>query len=105
MIMDANHEYQQLSGQYEVNMTMTPDAAAEWSKVTGANIGKCVAIVLDGVVYSAPRVNSQIDGGRSNITGNFTLEEATDLANVLNSGKMAAAVNIVSEDVVGKVEN
>ena len=101
MIMDANHEYQQLSGQYEVNMTMTPDAAAEWSKVTGSNIGKCVAIVLDGVVYSAPRVNSQIDGGRSNITGNFTLEEATDLANVLNSGKMAAAVNIVSEDVVG----
>ena len=101
MIIDANHEYQQLSGQYEVNMTMTPEAAAEWSKITGDNIGKCVAIVLDGVVYSAPRVNSQIDGGRSNITGNFTLEEATDLANVLNSGKMAAAVNIVSEDVVG----
>ena len=101
MIEDANHEYQQLSGQYEVNMTMTPEAASEWSKVTGANIGKSVAIVLDGMVYSAPRVNQQIDGGRSNITGNFSLEEATDLANVLKSGKMAAAVNIVSEDVVG----
>ncbi|MBQ0057232.1 MAG: protein translocase subunit SecDF [Bacteroidales bacterium] len=101
MIVDANHEYQQLTGQYEVNMTMTPEAGSEWSKVTGANIGKCVAIVLDGMVYSAPRVNSQIDGGRSNITGNFTLDEATDLANVLKSGKMAAAVNIVSEDVVG----
>ncbi|MCR5395041.1 MAG: protein translocase subunit SecDF [Bacteroidales bacterium] len=101
MIVDANHEYQQLTGQYEVNMTMTPEAANEWSKVTGSNIGKCVAIVLDGAVYSAPRVNAQIDGGRSNITGNFTLEEATDLANVLKSGKMAAAVNIVSEDVVG----
>ena len=101
IIVDANHEYQQLSGQYEVNMTMTPEASAEWSKITGANIGKCVAVVLDGLVYSAPRVNTQIDGGRSNITGNFSLEEATDLANVLNSGKMAAAVNIVSEDVVG----
>ncbi|MBO6011913.1 MAG: protein translocase subunit SecDF [Bacteroidales bacterium] len=101
IIVDANHEYQQLSGQYEVNMTMTPEASAEWSKITGANIGKAVAVVLDGLVYSAPRVNQQIDGGRSNITGNFSLEEATDLANVLNSGKMAAAVNIVSEDVVG----
>ncbi len=101
IIIDANHEYQQLSGQYEVNMTMTPEASAQWSKITGANIGKAVAVVLDGMVYSAPRVNSQIDGGRSNITGNFSLEEATDLANVLNSGKMAAAVNIVSEDVVG----
>jgi len=101
MIVDANHDYQQLTGQYEVNMTMTPEAGAEWSKVTGSNIGKFVAIVLDGLVYSAPRVNSQIDGGRSNITGNFDLNEATDLANVLKSGKMAAAVNIVSEDVVG----
>lgn len=101
VIVDANHEYQQLTGTYEVSMTMTPEAGAEWSKVTGANKGKCIAIVLDGVVYSAPRVNDQINGGRSSITGNFTLEEATDLANVLKSGKMAAAVNIVSEDVVG----
>ncbi len=101
VIVDATHQYQQLSGTYEVSMTMTPEAGAEWSKITGANKGKCVAIVLDGVVYSAPRVNDQINGGRSSITGNFTLEEATDLANVLNSGKMAAAVNIVSEDVVG----
>jgi len=101
MIEDANHEYDQIGGQFEVNMTMTPEASAAWSKITGSNVGKCVAIVLDGVVYSAPRVNAQIDGGRSNITGNFTLEEATDLANVLKSGKMAAAVNIVSEDVVG----
>ncbi len=101
MIEDANHEYQQTNGQFEVTMAMTPEAGAAWSKITGANIEKCVAIVLDGVVYSAPRVNAQIDGGRSSITGNFSLEEATDLANVLKSGKMAAAVNIVSEDVVG----
>ncbi len=101
IIIDANHEYNQFNGGYEVNMTMTPEAATEWSKITGSNIGKSVAVVLDGMVYSAPRVNSQIDGGRSNITGNFSLEEATDLANILNSGKIAAAVNIVSEDVVG----
>jgi len=101
IIEDAKHELQPLTNQFEVSMTMTADAGNEWSKVTGANIGKCVAIVLDGKVYSAPRVNGQIDGGRSSITGDFDLNEATDLANVLKSGKMAAAVNIVSEDVVG----
>ncbi len=101
IVVDARADFQQFSNQFEVSMEMTPEAGTIWAKLTKENIGKCVAIVLDGVVYSAPRVNSEISGGRSSITGNFDADEASDLANVLKSGKMAAQVNIVSEDVVG----
>lgn len=82
-------------------MTMNSEGAREWSRITGANIGKSIAIVLDGQVYSAPTVNTAIDGGRSSITGNFTVEEAKDLANVLKAGKMKAKVNIISDMVIG----
>jgi SecD/SecF fusion protein len=101
IVVDARADFQQFTNQFEVSMEMTPEAGTIWAKLTKENIGKCVAIVLDGVVYSAPRVNSEISGGRSSITGNFDADEAGDLANVLKSGKMAAQVNIVSEDVVG----
>ena len=101
IVVDASVDFEQIRGEYAVSMTMTPEAANTWAKLTKENVGKCVAIVLDDVVYSAPRVNQEITGGRSQITGNFDTEEANDLANVLKSGKMAAKVNIVSEDVVG----
>ena len=101
IVTDASAEFKQITNSYAVNMTMTPEAGKDWSKITKENIGRCVAIVLDEVVYSAPRINTQIDGGRSEITGDFDNEDANDLANVLKSGKMAAKVNIVSEDVVG----
>lgn len=101
IVVDANAGFQQFTNEFEVSMEMTPEAGTIWAKITKDNIGKCIAIVLDGVVYSAPRVNGEISGGRSSITGHFDSEEANDLANVLKSGKMAAPVNIVSEDVVG----
>ena len=101
IVVDARADFQQLTNEFEVSMTMTPEAGKTWAKLTGENIGKCVAIVLDGYVYSAPRVNQEISGGRSSITGGFDTNEANDLAKVLKSGKMAAKVNIVSEDVVG----
>jgi SecD/SecF fusion protein len=85
----------------QVSMTMNAEGAKDWARLTKANIGNCVAIVLDDMVYSAPQVNSEIPGGRSQITGRFTPEEAKDLANVLKSGKMAATVNIAQEDVIG----
>jgi len=84
-----------------VTMKMNAEGAKEWARLTKENIGNCIAIVLDGMVYSAPRVNDEITGGNSQISGNFTTEEAKDLANVLKSGKMAASVTIVQEDVVG----
>ena len=101
IVVDASADFEQIHNEYQVSMTMTPEAGNTWAKLTKENVGKCVAIVLDDVVYSAPRVNQEITGGRSQITGNFDTEEANDLANVLKSGKMAAKVNIVSEDVVG----
>ena len=85
----------------EVNMTMNSAGAREWKRITGENVGRCVAIVLDDQVYSAPNVNTEIAGGRSQITGNFTVEEAQDLANVLKSGKLPAPARIVSDTVVG----
>ena len=99
MITKADHDFR--NGEYLVTMTMTTDAANEWSKITGKNINHCVAIVLDGLVYSAPNVNQQINGGDSQISGSFTLDEASDLANVLQAGKMVAPVKIVSSTVVG----
>lgn len=84
-----------------VTMTMNDEGARKWARLTGDNIGRNIAIVLDGVVYSAPNVNSEITGGRSEISGNFTVDETTDLANVLNSGRMEASVEIEQESVVG----
>ena len=88
-------------GEQEVSMAMNAEGAKAWARLTKDNIGKNIAIILDDLVYSAPRVNDEITGGRSQITGGFTPEEAKDLANVLKSGKMAASINIVQEDVVG----
>ena len=103
VVTDATADFQQTGGRTEqvVSMTMNAEGSKAWARLTKDNIGKSVAIVLDGVVYSAPTVNTEITGGRSQITGNFTTEEAKDLANVLKSGKMAASVQIVQEDVVG----
>ncbi len=100
VITSANSDYDQMRGNL-VNMTMKPDAARQWANITGTNKGRQVAIVLDDQVYSAPRVNDVIEGGRSEITGDFTTDEAKDLANVLKSGKMAAKVNIISDTVIG----
>ena len=84
-----------------VTMTMNDEGARKWARLTGDNIGRSIAIVLDGVVYSAPNVNAEITGGRSEISGHFTVDETTDLANVLNSGRMEASVEIEQESVVG----
>lgn len=100
VITDASSQFDNLQGQV-VSMTMNDEGSRAWSRITGQNLGRSVAIVLDDQVYSFPNVNSQIDGGRSQITGNFTVEEANDLANVLESGKMVARVNIASESVIG----
>ncbi|MDR3266075.1 MAG: protein translocase subunit SecDF, partial [Tannerella sp.] len=104
VITDAAADYAQgmkARSTQEVTMAMNAEGAKKWARLTKDNIGKCVAIVLDDMVYSAPRVNDEITGGRSQITGDFTVEEAKDLANVLKSGKMAASVNIAQEDIVG----
>ena len=101
VITAATSDYDAMQGGNYVSMTMKPEAARKWARLTAANIGKQVAIVLDNQVYSAPRVNSVIDGGRSQITGDFTTDEAKDLANVLKSGKMAAKVDIISDTVIG----
>ena len=85
----------------EVSMRMNAEGARQWARVTGQNVGHQVAIVLDDKVYSAPNVNDKIEGGQSSITGDFSLEEARDLANVLKSGKMDAKVHIISDMVVG----
>ena len=88
-------------GGFEVSMTMDSKTAIEWGNITGANAGRQIAIVLDSYVYSAPRVNERIDGGSSSITGNFTAQEAEDLASVLNSGKSPAPATIIYSEVVG----
>ncbi len=100
VVTRATSEYDNLQGQV-VSMTMNDEGARQWSRITGDNIGKAIAIVLDDQVYSFPNVNSQIDGGRSQISGKFSVEEAGDLANVLESGKMVARVNVASESVIG----
>ncbi len=101
VITDAKDEFEQLSGRPSVSMQMNSDGARRWAALTKANVGKAVAIVLDGVVYSAPRVNQEISGGNSQITGNFTIEDTKDLANTLKSGRMPAPARIVQEEVVG----
>ena len=101
VITDAKDEFNQLTGQPEVSMTMNADGARRWAELTKANVGKAIAIVLDGVVYSAPRVNGEISGGQSSISGNFTVQDTKDLANTLKSGRMPAPAHIVQEEVVG----
>ena len=101
VITNARDEFEQLTGRPSVSMQMNSTGAHRWAQITKMNIGKAVAIVLDDAVYSAPRVNSEIDGGNSQITGNFTIEDTKDLANTLNSGKMPAPTRIVQEEVVG----
>ncbi len=100
VVTSATSEYDNLQGN-QVSMVMNDEGARKWSSITAQNLHRAIAIVLDDQVYSYPNVNSQIDGGRSQITGNFTPEEASDLANVLESGKMDAKVNIVSQSVIG----
>ncbi len=101
-VIEARPEYSQNGGAAaEVSMVMNPTGARAWAKLTGENIGKSIAIVLDDYVYSAPRVNGEITGGRSSITGDFTITEATDLSNVLKSGKLPAPARIIQEAVVG----
>ena len=100
VIVDAKDEFDNF-GRPCVSMQMNSEGARLWAQLTKANVGKAVAIVLDGVVYSAPRVNSEIDGGNSQISGNFTIEDTKDLANTLKSGRMPAPARIVQEEVVG----
>ena len=100
VITNAKDDFDQM-GHPSVSMQMNSDGARRWSQITKQNIGKGVAIVLDDAVYSAPRILGQIDGGNSQITGNFTIEDTKDLANTLNSGKMPAPTRIVQEEVVG----
>lgn len=99
-IIDARQDYGQ-NNEVEVTMTMNSDGAKIWKRLTGQNVGKCIAIVLDDYVYSYPNVNMEIPNGRSSISGNFTVEEAKDLANVLKAGKLPAPARIVEEAVVG----
>ncbi len=100
VIVDARQDYSQ-TGQVEITMSMNTEGARSWARLTSENVGKSVAIVLDDYVYSFPRVNEEIPNGRSSISGNFDIEEAKDLANILKAGKLPAPARIVQEDVVG----
>ena len=101
VVTDARVQYGNTGGNPEVSMSMNAEGASVWARMTKDNIGRQIAIVLDGMVYSYPTVNGAIEGGSSQITGNFTLEEAEDLANVLKSGKLPAPATIIQEQVVG----
>lgn len=103
VVTDANSDVDQnsLKGGIRVNMVMNAQGARDWARITAANKGKAVAVVLDDQVYTAPNINDVIEGGRSEITGQFTVEEGKDLANVLKAGKMKAKVNIISDMVIG----
>ncbi|HEY0059637.1 MAG TPA: protein translocase subunit SecDF [Flavisolibacter sp.] len=100
-VSEARSDFNQVTGEPEVSMRMTPKGAEEWANLTGKNEKRSIAIVLDNVVYSAPRVNEKITGGNSSISGSFTTEEATDLSNILKAGKRPAPAKIVAEQVVG----
>ena len=101
VITDARADFSQFSAYANVSMSMNAEGAKTWQRLTKDNIGKSVAIVLDGFVYSFPTVQNEIAGGNSQITGHFTVEEAKDLANTLKSGKMPAPARIIEESVVG----
>lgn len=100
-VTDARADFSQASAYANVSMSMNSEGAKIWARMTKENIGKSIAIALDGYIYSFPTVNTEISGGQSQITGNFTVEEAKDLANTLKSGKMPAPARIIQEDVVG----
>ena len=101
VVVDARQDYEQYGSRPEVSMTMNSEGAKTWARLTKENIGKSIAIVLDGYVRSYPNVNGEITGGRSSITGLESVEEAKDLANILKSGKMPAPAHIIQEEVVG----
>ena len=101
VVTEAREEYSQHGAAAEVSMVMNATGARTWARMTADNIGRSIAIVLDGYVYSAPRVNGEIEGGRSSIRGQFTIQEAKDLANVLKSGKLPAPARIIQDTVVG----
>ncbi len=101
VISDASQVFDQLGANPEVSMTMNSKGTKLWAKMTTANVGKFVAVVLDNYVYSAPRVNDAITTGRTSISGSFSIEEAQDLANALKSGKLPAAARIIESEVVG----
>ena len=101
VVTDATQAFGQFASAAEVSMTMNAEGAKQWKRLTAENIGKSVAIVLDGYVYSYPTVQAEIAGGRSQITGNFTVNEAKDLANILKSGKLPAPARIIEEAIVG----
>ena len=100
-VSTAQENYSQNGSAAEVTLTMNSNGASQWAQLTGQNIGKPIAIVLDGYVYSAPNVQGKIEGGNSVITGNFTIQEAQALANVLKSGKVPAPARIIQDTVVG----
>ena len=101
VVTTAKDDFNQVTSAPCVSMQMNSDGARRWAQLTKQNIGRAIAIVLDDAVYSAPRVNGEIAGGSSEISGNFTIEDTKDLANTLNSGKMPAPTRIVQEEVVG----
>ena len=101
VVVDAVEQYAERGASAEVSMTMNGEGSREWARLTGENIGKCIAIVLDGYVYSAPVVRTKIDKGISSISGDFSIQEAKDLANVLKSGKVPAPAKIIQDTVVG----
>ena len=101
VIVNASQEYDQMGTNPEVSMSMNSRGSKLWAKMTSDNVGKFVAVVLDNYVYTAPRVNTSITGGRTSISGNFTVLEAQDLANVLKAGKLPAAANIIQSEIVG----
>ena len=100
-ISDARQDFGQFNSKPEISMRMNPDGAKVWKRLTGENVGKSIAIVLDDYVYSFPNVQGEIAGGSSSITGNFEINEAKDLANILKAGKLPAPARIVEEAVVG----
>ncbi len=101
VVTNATQDYDPTTGKPNVDMQMNAEGARKWKELTAANIGRRIAIILDNYVYSAPNVQSEISGGRSSISGSFSIEEAQDLANVLKAGKLPAPTNIIEEAVVG----
>ncbi len=101
VVTDASQQFDQQSGHAYISMTMNAKGAKDWKRLTGQNLQRRIAIVLDNAVYSAPNVESEISGGKSQISGNFEIDEAKDLANILNSGKLDAPAKIVEEEIVG----
>ena len=100
-VTDARPNTDPYTGEFEVSMSMNSEGAKRWANLTRENVNRAIAIVLDGVVYSAPNVNEEIKGGSSSISGNFTQNEATDLSNILKSGKMPARARVISSEVIG----